>query len=110
MTVLLYLGVRRTLVRGNGGFDLGRFDRPVAIGALLWMLGALFFVLVSSTTLASLLIVVGLLAIGLVYYLTCGRSTVLCSKPDPVARTSSWTRSRPAPRAEPAARRGDSSC
>jgi amino acid transporter len=69
MTVLLYLVVRRTLGRGNGGFDLGRFDLPVAIAALLWMLGALFMVLVSSTTLASLLIVTGLLAVGLVYYL-----------------------------------------
>lgn len=69
MTVVLYLAVRRKFVRGNGGFDLGRFDRPVAVAALVWVVFALFTVLVSSTTLASLLIVVGLLVAGFAYFL-----------------------------------------
>ncbi|MFC5063642.1 APC family permease [Actinomycetospora atypica] len=69
LTVLLYLRKRRALPRGDGGFDLGRVDRPVAVVALLWMIAALFVVLVSSTTLASLLIVAVLLAIGVVHFL-----------------------------------------
>lgn len=68
MTVALYLAVRRTMVRSSG-FDLGRFDRPVAIAALVWVVAALGTVLVSSATVASLLIVLGLLAAGLAYYL-----------------------------------------
>ena len=69
MTVALYLAVRRKFVRDNGGFDLGRFDKPVAVAALVWVVFSLFVVLVSSTTFASLLIVVGLLLAGLAYFL-----------------------------------------
>ncbi|HEX5143384.1 MAG TPA: APC family permease [Mycobacterium sp.] len=68
MTVALYLAVRRKLVRGNGGFDLGRFDGPVAIAALVWVVGSLLTVLVSCTTWASVLIVSGLLAVGFAYF------------------------------------------
>jgi len=35
MTIVLYLVVRRRFVRGPGGFDLGRFDKPVAMAALV---------------------------------------------------------------------------
>lgn len=70
MTVLLYLGVRHKLVRGgDGGFDLGRFDGPVAIAALVWVLASLAVVLASSVTVPSLLIVTGLLGAGLAYFL-----------------------------------------
>jgi amino acid transporter len=69
MTVVLYLAVRRKLTRGNGGFDLGRFDRPVAIAALVWVGAALAVVLLSCTTLASILIVAGLLGVGVAYFL-----------------------------------------
>jgi amino acid transporter len=69
LTVLLYLVVRRRLLRSDGAFDLGRFDLPVAVAALLWMAAALTVTLAASTTLASLAIVVGLLAVGLAYYL-----------------------------------------
>jgi len=61
--------VRRKFVRGGGGFDLGRFDRLVAFAALAWTLISLFSILVSNTTLAALLIVVGLLLVGLAYFL-----------------------------------------
>src|ERR1700722_1359671 len=61
LTVVLYLAVRRKFDRGGGGFDLGRFDRLVAVAALAWVLICLFTVLVSFTTLATLLVFVGLL-------------------------------------------------
>lgn len=69
MTVVLYLAVRRKLLRGNGGFDLGRFDGPVAVAALVWVVASLVVVLLSNTTVASLLIIVGLLGAGLAYFL-----------------------------------------
>jgi amino acid transporter len=69
MTLVLYLAVRRKFVRGGGGFDLGRFDRLVAIAALAWTLISLFTILASNTSLAALLIVVCLLLVGLGYFL-----------------------------------------
>jgi len=42
---------------------------PVAVAALAWTLISLFSILVSNTTLAALLIVVGLLLVGLAYFL-----------------------------------------
>ena len=39
MTVVLYLAVRKRLDRKKGAFDLGRFELPVAIGALVWIAG-----------------------------------------------------------------------
>jgi amino acid transporter len=68
MTVVLYLVVRRKLIRSDG-FDLGRFDRPVAIAALVWVVGALLVVLISNTTVASVVIIVGLLGVGAAYFL-----------------------------------------
>jgi amino acid transporter len=68
MTVVLYLAVRRKLDRG-GGFDLGRFDRLVAVAALVWVVVCLFTVLVSFTTLATLLVLVGLIGAGFLYFL-----------------------------------------
>jgi amino acid transporter len=69
MTVVLYLGVRRKFDHSGGGFDLGRFDRPVAVAALVWVVVCLFTVLVSFTTLATLLVVVGLMCAGFAYFL-----------------------------------------
>ncbi|HYN33151.1 MAG TPA: APC family permease [Ilumatobacteraceae bacterium] len=68
MTIILYLAVRRKLGRGQGGFDLGRFEWPVAIGALVWTLVALFTVIVSAPTLVPILIPVCLLIPGLGYF------------------------------------------
>ena len=39
-TIVLYLAVRNRLERKKGAFDLGRFELPVAIGALVWSLRA----------------------------------------------------------------------
>jgi amino acid transporter len=69
MTMVLYLAVRRKFDRGDGGFDLGRFDRLVAVAALVWVVICLFTVLVSFTTMATLLVVVGLLGAGFAYFL-----------------------------------------
>jgi amino acid transporter len=51
-TVVLHLAVRKRLDRKKGAFDLGRFELPVAIGALVWSVGALF-ALVSPPRLSS---------------------------------------------------------
>jgi amino acid transporter len=68
MTIVLYLAVRKKLDRKEGGFDLGRFEWPVAIGALVWVIVALFVVIASSTTWAPILIAFGLSASGLAYF------------------------------------------
>ncbi|MGY3556439.1 amino acid transporter [Williamsia sp. R60] len=69
MTIVLYLGVRRKFGRGQSGFDLGRFEKPVAIAALVWVITALAVVLTASTTWATIVIVLGLLIPGLAYFL-----------------------------------------
>lgn len=69
MTILLYLGVRRRLSPSDGGFDLGRLDKPIAIAALVWVLAALFVVLTSATTVATIVIIVGLLLVGVAYFI-----------------------------------------
>lgn len=69
MTIVLYLGVRRKFGKAGVGFDLGRFEWPVAISALVWLIAALAVVLTASTTWATMLLVVGLLIPGLAYFL-----------------------------------------
>ena len=44
MTIVLYLVVRRKLGRKEGAFSLGRFEVPVAVVALVWVLFAMFVV------------------------------------------------------------------
>ena len=39
--VVLYLGVRKRLERKEGGFNLGRFEVPVSVAALIWVACAL---------------------------------------------------------------------
>ena len=68
MTIVLYLVVRRKLDHREGAFDLGRFEMPVAVVALMWVVLALFFVVVSSTRIVPMLIVVGLMLAGGVYF------------------------------------------
>ncbi|MFE1285223.1 amino acid permease [Streptomyces sp. NPDC058751] len=40
-TIVLHLAVRRRLDRNKGAFDLGRFELPVAVGALVWTVASL---------------------------------------------------------------------
>lgn len=67
-TVILYLAVRGRLERKKGGFDLGRFELPVAIGALIWSMFALFVLVAPGGSGVSVLIVVGLLVVGGLYF------------------------------------------
>jgi amino acid transporter len=63
-TIVLYLVVRKRLDHRPGAFSLGRFELPVAIGALVWVVCALFVLTVPAEALVPDLIVVGLLAAG----------------------------------------------
>jgi hypothetical protein len=56
--------VRSRLARQQGAFNLGRFELPVAITALIWVIVALFVLVVPGEALVPDLIVVGLLLAG----------------------------------------------
>lgn len=68
-TVVLYLSVRRRLDRKEGAFDLGRFELPVAIGALVWSIVVVFVLVTPSAAVVPVVIVAGLLVAGGLYYL-----------------------------------------
>jgi amino acid transporter len=68
-TVVLYLAVRKRLDRKKGAFDLGRFELPVAIGALVWSVAALFALVSPPAAIVPVLVVVGLLIVGALYFL-----------------------------------------
>ncbi len=68
-TVTLYLAVRKRLDRRKGAFDLGRFELPVAIVALLWLVVALIVLVTPGAALVPVLIVIGLLLVGGLYFL-----------------------------------------
>ncbi|MFD0260430.1 hypothetical protein ACFVH7_19440 [Kitasatospora indigofera] len=68
-TVVLYLAVRRGLSRKEGAFDLGRLELPVAICALAWTLVALFVLVTPAEALTPVVIVIGLLLVGGLFFL-----------------------------------------
>ncbi|MFJ6636981.1 amino acid permease [Streptomyces sp. NPDC091376] len=68
-TIVLYLAVRKRLDRRKGAFDLGRFELPVAISALVWTLVALFVLVAPREALVSVVIVGGLLLTGGLFFL-----------------------------------------
>src|SRR5262245_27724120 len=68
-TVVLYLAVRKKLDRRAGAFDLGRFELPIAIIALVWLAVALIVLVSPEAALVPFLIVVGLLLVGGLYFL-----------------------------------------
>ncbi|MEW2087156.1 amino acid permease [Streptomyces sp. NPDC005283] len=68
-TIVLYLAVRRRLDRKKGAFDLGRFELPVAICALVWSVISLFVLVAPAEALVPVLIVVGLLLAGGLFFL-----------------------------------------
>src|SRR3954471_7058272 len=68
-TVCLYLAVRGRLDRREGAFDLGRFELPVAITALIWLAVALFVLVTPGEALIPVLIVGGLMLVGGLYFL-----------------------------------------
>jgi len=68
-TVVLYLTVRKRLERRKGAFDLGPFELPVAIVALLWLVVALIVLVTPGEALVPDLVVIGLLFVGGLYFL-----------------------------------------
>lgn len=67
--VILYLAVRKRLGHQEGAFSIGRFELPVAIGALAWSAVVLFVVLTPAEARVPLAVSVGLLLIGGLYFL-----------------------------------------
>jgi amino acid transporter len=68
-TIVLYLVVRKRLARREGAFNLGRFELPVAISALVWVACALFVITTPKEAQVPDLIVVGLVVAGGLYFL-----------------------------------------
>ncbi|WP_245937799.1 APC family permease [Williamsia limnetica] len=67
-TVILYLVVRKRLEHKEGGFSLGRFEMPIAVAALIWVVVALFVLVTPGDSTASNVIVAGLILLGGVYF------------------------------------------
>src|SRR6195952_4887761 len=104
-TIILYLAVRKRLDRRKGAFDLGRFELPVAIGALVWSAFAVFVLVTPGDALIPVLIVVGILVAGGLYFgwLLMFRRKVLETEPGTPDPASAATPPSSTPRAEPIA-------
>ena len=61
--------MRKRLDRRKGAFDLGPFELPVAIVALIWLVLALIVLVTPGEALVPVLIVIGLLLLGRLYFL-----------------------------------------
>ena len=83
MIVVLYLSVRKNLDRKEGAFDIGRFELPVSIAALVWSICVLIVLLSPAKAIVSIVIVAGLLTVGAVYfaYLMIFKRHVLDNEP-----------------------------
>jgi amino acid transporter len=68
LIVILYLAVRKKLDRKEGAFDLGRFEMPVAVAALVWSVCAIVVLLSPASAMVPIVIVVGLLVLGALYF------------------------------------------
>ena len=66
--VVLYLSVRTKLEHKQGGFSLGRWELPVAGTALVWVMVALFVLVTPDSARVPSLIVLGLVAVGIGYF------------------------------------------
>ena len=84
MTIWLFLAVRKRLDRREGAFDLGRFELPVAVSALVWVAIVLFMLLAPSDARVPAVIIAGLLLAGGAYfaYLWSCKPEVLNLEPD----------------------------
>jgi amino acid transporter len=83
MTIVLYLAVRKRLGSREGAFNLGRFEMPVAVSALVWAVLVMFIVIAPSSSLAPLWVICGLVLIGGLYlaYLRLAKPEVLEHEP-----------------------------
>ena len=68
MIVILYLSVRQRLDRQEGAFDIGRFETPVSIAALVWSICSLVALLSPASARVPIMIVTGLLVVGGLYF------------------------------------------
>ncbi|MFC9786637.1 APC family permease [Rhodococcus sp. NPDC127528] len=68
-TVVLYLAVRGRLDHKEGAFNLGRFELPVAIGALVWMVVVLFVVVSPADARVPVVLVAGVVVAGGLFFL-----------------------------------------
>ena len=66
--MILYLVVRKRLEHKEGGFSLGRFELPVAIAALIWVVAALIFLVTPGDAIVPALVVLGLILAGGIYF------------------------------------------
>lgn len=87
MTITLYLVVRKKLDSKEGAFNLGRFEVPIAVAALVWLLAAALVSIMSAPTIVPTLIVVGMVLVGGTYlaYLLMFRRHVLEQEPGQAA-------------------------
>jgi amino acid transporter len=81
--IVLYLAVRKRLGQQEDAFDLGRFEMPVAIAALAWSVVVVFVLVSPPEALTSVVISLGILLIGGVYfaYLLIANREVLETEP-----------------------------
>jgi amino acid transporter len=84
--IVLYLGVRQRLGRQEDAFDLGRFEMPVAIGALVWSAIVVFVLVTPPQALTAVLISIGIVLAGGLYwaYLFISNREVLETEPGKV--------------------------
>jgi amino acid transporter len=84
--IVLYLGVRKRLERQKDAFDLGRFEMPVAIGALVWSVLVVLVLVSPPQAWTAVLISVGLVLVGGAYlaYLLVFNGEVLETEPGEV--------------------------
>jgi amino acid transporter len=68
-TVVLFLAVRKRLEARDGAFSLGRWELPVAVLALLWLLIALTVLVVPHEARIPIYIVLGLIAAGAAFFI-----------------------------------------
>ncbi|MGB8404700.1 MAG: APC family permease [Mycobacterium sp.] len=66
--VVLYLGVRKRLTHKEDAFDLGRFETPVAIAAVLWSFVVVLVLVTPPEVFTAVLIAVGILLAGATYF------------------------------------------
>src|ERR1700712_69164 len=69
VTVILYLAVRGKLGRQEGAFDLGRFELPIAIAALIWLVLAMFILVTPRAAFIPAMVDVGLMLVGGLFFL-----------------------------------------
>jgi hypothetical protein len=81
--IVLYLGVRKRLGRQENAFDLGRFDIPIAIGALVWSVFVVFVLVSPPEALTAVLISGGVVVVGGMYlaYLSMFKREVMETEP-----------------------------